>query len=311
MKQYILVFLFTILNVVHVFSQDFFTIDESIKRVVFLGNSITYSGSYISYFETYFRLNYPDRNIEFINVGLPSETVSGLSEEGHADGAFPRPDLHERLQRVLDQLKPDLVFACYGMNDGIYKPYDDHRFAKYKEGMEWLHQEVIKSGADIIHLTPAIYDPIKGEAYSKVLDLYADWMLSQQYTVNWKVIDIHFPMKKYLEEGRAKDPQFLLANDGVHPNQEGHWVMALPLIKKYNLLHQKNTIVPYQEPYGLLKIAKVFTLVDQRQKIMKDAWLNQIGHLRPRMKKGLSIEKANKKARKIQVEIDQELLPLK
>ncbi|NME68718.1 SGNH/GDSL hydrolase family protein [Flammeovirga aprica] len=311
MKKLIITFFLFTISTIHIFSQEHFSIDPSIKRVVFLGNSITYAGSYISYFETYFRLNYPNRTIEFINVGLPSETVTGLSEEGHANGEFPRPDLHERLQRVLDQLKPDLVFACYGMNDGIYLPYDDQRFAKYKEGMEWLHEEVIKSGAEIIHLTPAIYDPIKGEAYANVLDLYADWVLSKQYTADWKVIDIHFPMKKYLEEKRVEDPQFVLADDGVHPNREGHWVMALPLIKKYNLLNQKNTIVPYQEPQELLKIASVFTLVDQRQKLMKDAWLNQTGHLRPKMKKGLSIEKADKKARKIQIEIDQELLPLK
>src|SRR2546425_2764856 len=41
------------------------------------------------------------RQIEFLNLGLPSETVSGLSEEGHAGGQFPRPDLLERLARVL------------------------------------------------------------------------------------------------------------------------------------------------------------------------------------------------------------------
>jgi len=33
---------------------------------------------------------------EILNLGLPSETVSGLSEPNHAGGAFPRPDLHER-----------------------------------------------------------------------------------------------------------------------------------------------------------------------------------------------------------------------
>jgi hypothetical protein len=36
-----------------------------------------------------------------IDAGPPSETVSGLSEEGHAGGQFPRPDLVERLTRVL------------------------------------------------------------------------------------------------------------------------------------------------------------------------------------------------------------------
>ena len=92
---------------------------NQIQRVLFLGNSITYSGQYVADIEAYYRLVHPTLEIEWINVGLPSETVSGLSEEGHADGAFPRPDLHERLERVLKQTQPDLVFANYGMNDGI------------------------------------------------------------------------------------------------------------------------------------------------------------------------------------------------
>ncbi len=72
-------------------------------------------------------VQHPDRHMQLINVGLPSETVSGLSEPGHAGGQFPRPDLHERLQRVLEQTKPELVVACYGMNDGIYYPLGDDR----------------------------------------------------------------------------------------------------------------------------------------------------------------------------------------
>src|SRR6476646_10487936 len=86
------------------------------KRVVFLGDSITYSGEYVEFIEAYFTTHFPQRQIEFLNLGLPSETVSGLSEDGHAGGSFPRPDLHERLARVLEKTRPDTVIACYGMN---------------------------------------------------------------------------------------------------------------------------------------------------------------------------------------------------
>src|SRR5690606_3114264 len=134
---------------------------DNIKRIVFLGNSITYSGQYIGDIEAYYRITHPELKVEWINVGLPSETVSGLSEEGHADGAFPRPDLHERLYRVLKQTKPDLVFANYGMNDGIYLPFDSTRFERFKDGMLWLHETVVKHGAQIVHLSPPIFDEVK------------------------------------------------------------------------------------------------------------------------------------------------------
>src|ERR1700722_20154887 len=89
-----------------------------VRRVIFLGDSITYSGQYVEYIEAYVRIHSPALRSEFLDLGLPSETVSGLSEPVHAGGQFPRPDLHERLERVLDKARPDLVVACYGMNDG-------------------------------------------------------------------------------------------------------------------------------------------------------------------------------------------------
>ncbi|HAO48254.1 MAG TPA: G-D-S-L family lipolytic protein, partial [Runella sp.] len=55
-------------------------IPPQVRRVLFVGNSITYAGSYVTDIEAYFVTHYPQRSIEFINVGLPSETVSGLSE---------------------------------------------------------------------------------------------------------------------------------------------------------------------------------------------------------------------------------------
>src|SRR5690606_15959830 len=131
------------------------------------------------YVETYFRLNHPERDLEWINVGLPSETVSGLSEENHADGEFPRPDLHERVDRVLALLMPDLVFVNYGMNDGIYLPLDDERFQKYKEGIELLNAKIIEIDAEAVFVTPPVYDPKKGEAYASVLDDYSDWLISR------------------------------------------------------------------------------------------------------------------------------------
>src|SRR4051812_9398569 len=92
------------------------------QHILFLGDSITHSGQYADYFEVGVRLRGVPGPIDYLNLGLPSETVSGLSEAGHAGGRFPRPDLHERLQRTLEKTKPDLVFVCYGMNDGIYYP---------------------------------------------------------------------------------------------------------------------------------------------------------------------------------------------
>src|SRR6188508_1752501 len=117
------------------------------KRVLILGDSITHGGQYVEFIEAYFVTRFPSRRIEFINLGLPSETVSGLSEPGHAGGQFPRPDLHERLDRVLEKAKPDIIFACYGMNDGIYHPYSEERAAAFQNGITRLRDAAKRIGA--------------------------------------------------------------------------------------------------------------------------------------------------------------------
>ena len=112
-------------------------------RVLFLGDSITYDGRWTTLVESALRATPAFESAEIVNMGLPSETVSGLSEEGHAGGKFPRPDLHERLGRVLEGYKPTLVIACYGMNDGIYLPPDPARKA---DGM-WQERFPTENGS--------------------------------------------------------------------------------------------------------------------------------------------------------------------
>ena len=58
------------------------------RHIVVLGDSITYGGEWVEWVETWLHLAFPDAQIEVLNLGPPSETVSGLSEAGHAGGHF-------------------------------------------------------------------------------------------------------------------------------------------------------------------------------------------------------------------------------
>ena len=223
---------------------------QHVKRILFLGDSITYAGEYIDLIDAYLFLHYPHHNYELINAGLPSETVSGLTEPNHAGGAFPRPDLHERLARALTKVKPDMVVACYGMNDGIYYPLGTGRFTKYQEGIQWLADQVKQSGAKLWILTPPVFDsfPISKDAlpaglavypaghpfvdYDLVLAKYSEWLLNQRRR-GWKVTDIHTPLKNLLLEQRSKQTDFVFAGDGVHLNDMGHTIIAYEVLKSW------------------------------------------------------------------------------
>lgn len=278
------------------------------NRVVFLGDSITYAGEWIEFAETLLRWRHPQASVDWINIGLPSETLSGLSEPGHAGGSFPRPDVHERLGRVLEKLRPNIIVACYGMNDGIYYPYGEERAAKFQAGLQRLRERAAAAGAQVIHLTPPTFDavPLKGrtlpaglaeyispfEGYNDVLDRYAAWMVDRRAD-GWSVIDIHGPMNAYLAQRRLTEPAFLLAGDGVHASTLGHWRMAREFVR---YLESPNLNNLPETPEGLVtlhpRLAEVLKLVQARQRVQKDAWLNAVGHLRPGMSRGQPLQTA-------------------
>lgn len=292
----------------HLFSQE---IGSGVKKILFLGNSITHQGNYVNDVETYVLTRLPERKLEFMNLGLPSETVSGLSEPDHAGGSFPRPDLHERLQRVLQQTRPDLVIACYGMNDGIYLPFDNERFDRFIKGVQWLHDSVVSTGAKIIHVTPPHYDEWRGgkAGYENTLRRYAAWLLEQRARQKWKVIDIYTPMEKYLAAHRRVDASFnidgfALSPDGIHPEETGHWIMARQILLYLGFTDAKR-YPSIKASLGKIQNGKeIYALVKKRQNLMRDAWLTSTGHLRPGLPTGLPLVEAEEKARDITGKLD-------
>ena len=295
------------------------------KRVLFLGDSITYSGGYVVMLETALRQAFPKTAFEFINIGLPSETVSGLSEPNHAGGSFPRPELRERMERAFTLVKPDLVFACYGMNDGIYYPHSQERMDAFQNGILELRERAAQDNVPVVHLTPPVFDsyPLRGrtlpagleeytrpyEGYDDVLFLYGEWLLSQKKE-GWSVIDIHGPMKKVINRNRETNPDFILAGDGVHANEQGHWIMAREVIKALEL---NVPGIDEETPAAWLAsnpvLPEVFKLINDRQSEVKNAWLYHVGHLRPGMRKGPPLYVAEEKTQTNDVKVFQLLNP--
>lgn len=295
------------------------------RRIVVLGDSITYAGEYVEWVETWLRLRYPQSRVEILNLGLPSETASGLSEPGHAGGAFPRPDVHERLGRVLEMTRPDLVLAAYGMNDGIYHPWEEGRFARFQDGIRRLRERVAAAGARVVHLTPAVFDPLPlsgrtlpagretypqpFEGYDDVLRRASEWLVARRAD-GWEVIDVHGPMARYLAERRQEDPGFRLAGDGVHPNAQGHWLMAREILRH---LGAAADVVEDETPGGLRRSDRrsddVHGRVQRRQRLLRDAWLTRTGHQRPGMAAGVPLDEAQRQAAEMEEDLSRVLAP--
>lgn len=265
-------------------------------RILFLGDSITASRDYVIDLQAALHLH--GHVPEIIASGLGSEGVTGLSEPRHP---FPRPSVHERLSRALEKVKPDLIIACYGMNDGIYYPFSPDRFAAYQQGLQKLIDASHAAGAKIILVTPPPFDvQAHKEAQSigakefhwgasyrhydrDVIAPYARWVMAQKSQVT-RVVDVHSPITAHYAAERKKDKTYALSKDGIHINRDGHRLLAQLI---------------YKELFGKPMPALADELVEfytKRQSLLAPAWLSHIGHNRPSVKDGLPLDQAQAKA---------------
>lgn len=251
------------------------------QRVLFLGDSITQDGRYVEDIEACLMIDYPKVHVDIIKLGLSSETVEGLTEPDHP---FPRPNIHDRLDSALEKTKPDIVLACYGMNDGIYHPFSQERFQAYQEGMRKLIAKVNAVGATPVLMTPPPFDAVAAKAkvvgagapqfgyntpYDKydteVLSRYGEWLLTLRGE-GLMVIDVHTPMVEEVRTRREKTPDFMLAKDGVHPDAEGHWIMARAVLQAWGV------------PDPKMPRPDVLEIIHQKWQILGPAWLARVGH---------------------------------
>jgi lysophospholipase L1-like esterase len=286
------------------------------KKIVILGDSITNAGAYVSYIEYYLQKSNPEAKYDIISVGLSSETASGLSEKDHP---FPRPCVHTRLDNILKATNPDIISACYGMNDGIYHPQSPERMQAYKDGVLKLVEKSMASGVTHVILnTPPPFDPqpvakklLKSEAgnfsykkpyykYDSVLQDYSKWIMTLQMK-NVTSVDFNTVLTDYLISKRKTDANFKFSRDGIHPSSMGHLMMAHTSL---NGIGAGISFASLEEEYKKVNADPLYKLIASRRKMRSDGWLKYIGYKRGKTVKVDSVKGVEEKAAMLQKKID-------
>lgn len=228
--------------------------------ILFLGDSITAAGGYVRQIGAELTKLDPASPPKIVNRGRSSETASDLSEAYHPGR---RPCVLTRLDKELADAKPNWVVACYGINDGIYHPFSEKRFAAYQAGVETFIAKVQATGARVILLTPPPYArtgpfpegadaaakeeivkkaDAEAEAaaeqdankfgyktpyayYDAVMARYSQWLLTLKGRKDVWVVDLRTPMLARATETHGRD--------AIHPNGVGHTVMAEAFLKAW------------------------------------------------------------------------------
>lgn len=290
------------------------TLDLHDKRVLILGDSITNKGTYVSFVSYFLQKGNPNLNYDIISIGLGSETAAGTSERDHP---YPRPCIHSRIDSALTQIEPEIVFACYGMNDGIYHPLSADRFLDYQDGIKSLVEKIVAANAEVVLLTPPLFDAGAKKAlaaegasefsyklpyskYNDVLRTYSKWILLADLSTVSK-IDLNTPMLEYNNARRSSNPNFHLSADGIHPGDLGHLLIAKTILESLDVFLDGDVV-------ALLASAKadpLFAEIDQRRQMRSKAWLEFIGYDRGKKVKTDSVDEIEAEAAKLQRSIDE------
>lgn len=216
------------------------TFFEKNQVVACFGDSITASEEgYVKMLQVKMDQVHPDLNLRFLNYGKPSETVTGLTEKVHPG---PRPVLFDRLDAELDKTPIDIAFFCYGINCGIYGPPSKELFESYKKGVNSFLKKMQKRDIAVVLLTPpplaldvvfnvqtnAVDDYGYLNPYpeydKEVLQEFKRVILDTEHRSVLAKIDIHSPLFDKRIDCYTDDP--------IHPNQNGHQLIASTIIEK-------------------------------------------------------------------------------
>ncbi|HXG94684.1 MAG TPA: SGNH/GDSL hydrolase family protein [Blastocatellia bacterium] len=213
---------------------DDFAIKDG-DRIVFYGDSITEQRLYTTYVEHYVLTHYPDRRVTFINTGWGGDKVTGNDCKPCAGvGGFAR------IKRDVIDHRPTVVTLLFGMNDGQYRDFDPAILKVYEDGLAAIIRELkSKTRARIYVMTPTVYDGTRHtswshtDRYNEVLDRYSDAAKQIAAREGLPVIDLHTVTTEALRQAKKDDPNYTLAKDGVHPEEDGQLLMAAEILRAW------------------------------------------------------------------------------
>lgn len=202
-------------------------------RVVFFGDSITESRLYTTYIEHYVVTHYPDRHVTFFNTGWGGDKVTGNNCK-----VCGSPGALARLNRDVIAYKPTVVTLLFGMNDGEYKDFNPAILKVYEDGLTSIIRELkAKTAPRIYVMTPTAYDQADSPSrrkkirYNDVLDRYTEAAKQIALREGLPVIDLHSVTTKALRQAQAAYPTYTFIPDRVHPNEDGHLIIATEILR--------------------------------------------------------------------------------
>ncbi|MGV8963723.1 MAG: SGNH/GDSL hydrolase family protein [Candidatus Saccharimonadaceae bacterium] len=207
------------------------------ERVIFLGNSITDGGHYHSFIWLYYMTRFPNMDLHILNAGIGGNTVF---------------DMYKRLDGDVFSKNPTTLVVTFGMNDSGYQEYNSNDAARFGEEKYRETYENFKllegrleefSGTKIVMMGGSPYDEtakIENNTSligkNNVMKRIVTFQKRSADENDWQFLDLNGPMTAINQTFQENDPGFTICGlDRIHPENDGHMVMAYLFLKEQGL----------------------------------------------------------------------------
>ncbi len=204
--------------------------DEAMKPddyVAVVGDSITEQKMYSVLIEDYLIMCRPQALIHVTQFGWGGETAGGFA------GRMPNDML---------RFNASVATTCFGMNDGGYSPMDEGKAKRYHDTQKSVVDQMKKANIRFIVLgssgcvdnnTFRGHSREAAEMYNKTLGAFRDIDRDLAKQEGVAFADVFTPMHDVMEKAEAKygASYHVAGGDGVHPDWNGHLVMAYAFLK--------------------------------------------------------------------------------
>lgn len=206
-------------------------------RVAFVGNSITDGGHYHSYIWLYYMTHFPYQEMWMANCGIGGDTSENI---------------YRRLDGDVFSKRPNVITLTFGMNDSGYYEYNGNEPEKFGNSkVEWsrVHYKDIEkrlkglTDTRIVLIGSSPYDDTSKfnndifrnkNSYMQKIVAFQD---SAAKANNWEFLDFNAPMTELNHKYQKEDSTFTICgNDRIHPDNNGHMVMAYLFLKAQGMV---------------------------------------------------------------------------
>ena len=193
--------------------------------VAVIGDSITEQKQYSVFIEDYLLMCQPADKLRIAQFGWGGETAAGFAK---------------RMKNDTLRFKPTLITTCFGMNDGGYGPLTKERADLYRQSQQQIVDKAKAAGVRTIVVgSPGCVDadkfrnPEQAAIYNKTLSELRDIAHEVAQSNGVAFADVHTPMIDAMTKAKAKygKAYHVGGPDGVHPDANGHLVMAYAFLK--------------------------------------------------------------------------------